>query len=213
VSWIRRVTLDDLPTLTISSVGEQSADAIASDQKWIGEKHIVCILIGADHFVWGRLMNVEKETSRCTFVPFKSGRSTTIDATKLPMLQVGRRYPLFDGYWGERAELALNRLLEWREREYVAPDAVWFERSRTMRPFSGDVPEGGVLVKSGWDHEHCQICWETISQQTNPVGVFAEPDYWICKDCYSRFVLPRSLDFIVDAPPRKPWWKFWRKGP
>lgn len=186
------MTLNDLPILTILSIGELSAEAIYSDPKWIGERYIACVVSDSEQFIWGRLSNVDTRSSKCVFTP-----DASVDLTKL---HVGRSYPQLDGYWGDRAELALDRSLIWREREYQAPDAVWFERSRTMRPFSDEIPDGGVLVKGGWNHEHCQICWETISQQTNPIGLFAEPNHWICKECYARFIIPRSLDFIVDAP-------------
>jgi hypothetical protein len=185
------VTLDDLPTLTIASIGEQGAEAVWSDPKWIGERHIVCIVSDSDKFIWGRLSSVDTRQSQCVFTPD--------DPIQLAKLEIGRAYPQLDGYWGERAELVFNRSLLWREREYQPTDAVR-ERSGTMRPFSGAVPAGGVLVKGGWDHEHCAICWETISQKANPIGLHAAPDHWICKGCYQRFVQARSLDFIVDAP-------------
>jgi len=114
-------------------------------------------------------------------------------------LKIGYSYLQLDGYWGRIAELVLNRSLLWREEEFRAADAVWFEDIRVMRPFSGEIPAGGALIEGGWDHEHCEICTEKISPQTNPVGFFAEPRHWICKACYHRFVLARSLDFIADS--------------
>lgn len=196
------MTLNDFPKLTIASIGDQDAEAVWSDPKWIGERHIVCIVMDSDTFVWGRLTNVNARNSSCAFTPD--------DPHDLAKLEIGRSYPQGDGYWGERAELVLNHSLVWRAREFHASDAVWFEHSRTMCPLSGEIPAGGVLVKGGWDHEHCEICSEKISQQTSPVGVFAEPGHWICDDCYQRFVLSRSLAFIVDEP-AKPWWKFWQR--
>jgi hypothetical protein len=66
-----------------------------------------------------------------------------------------------------------------------------------------NLPEGGTLIKSGWDHEHCDICWETISPHTDQAAMFSEPDHWICRKCYETFVVPRSLDFIyIEEPGR-----------
>ena len=186
------MTLKDLPTLTITALGNEVVEVVWSDPKWIGDGYIACIISDSDQFVWGRLSKIESRKSGCEFTPN--------NPAELAKLEEGRTYPQLDSYWGERAELVFDRSLVWKDQEYVAPDGVWIERSRTMRPFSGEVPDGGVLVKGGWDHEHCEICCDSISQQTNPIGVFAEPYHWICKECYRRFIIPRSLDFIVDTP-------------
>lgn len=186
------MNLNDLPTFTILSVNNHDALGDWTDPKWIGDHHVACLITDAGHFSWGRWHDIDQSSRQSRFAPD--------NPAELAKLQVGRSYPLLDGYWGERAELVLNVALVWREREYAAQDAVWCERSRTLRPYSGEVPEGGTLIKGGWDHEHCEICWETISQQTAPAAVFAEPNHWICKSCFQQFVVPRSLGFIVDPP-------------
>ena len=49
---------------------------------------------------------------------------------------IGQPLQLYDGYWGERAYIVLAGL-SWSEGQFAA--------------------------KKNWDHDHCGICWATIS--------------------------------------------------
>ena len=122
-------------------------------------------------------------------------------AEDLRYLRNNRSYPRLDGYWGERTELVCDRSRGWRERRFEAADAVGFsaDRGHMIRKMSDSLPAGGTIIEGGWDHEHCEICWATISPAGEPIGMFAEPDHWVCCNCYHRFIVPRSLDFIVDC--------------
>jgi len=47
-----------------------------------------------------------------------------------------------------------------------------------------ELPHGVVVVKNGWDHEHCEVCWTHI----NP-GDYAytnERDLWQCLNCFDE---------------------------
>lgn len=73
---------------------------------------------------------------------------------------------------------------------------------RRARAFPGDAgPAGGgtrgaQVVKAGWDHEHCAICWETLGPGGQPEGYVISQRIWVCERCYVNFVERRSLDFI-----------------
>ena len=54
----------------------------------------------------------------------------------------------------------------------------------------------GQPVKGGWTHEHCAICWETISPTKQPEGCLTGEDTWVCVACYEKYVVPKSLDFM-----------------
>jgi hypothetical protein len=56
--------------------------------------------------------------------------------------------------------------------------------------------EGENIVSGGWDHEHCELCWQHIE----PGAVtWRDPDgHWVCHDCYTTYVQNHSLDFIED---------------
>jgi len=86
--------------------------------------------------------------------------------------QRGQALQLYDGYWGERAYIVLAGLA-WTEGRFVA--------------------------KKEWDHDHCGICWATISPNAPQYYRSSERDI-VCPDCYKSFVLLRSLSFIELTP-------------
>jgi hypothetical protein len=104
-----------------------------------------------------------------------------------------------DKYWGQRAELVLNERLHWQRTRFEPDDMLRFSAQGKVlgtRHASGTTPEGGEVVPGGWDHEHCLICMKTIGAGGEPEGFFSEPDCWVCKACYTAYVIPRSLDFV-----------------
>ncbi len=77
-----------------------------------------------------------------------------------------REFQVLDGYWGERVWLTLDPSLSWRES------------------IASDIP----------DHEHCRICWATISASEN-THHYAADGLVICPKCYAAHIRNRSLDF------------------
>jgi hypothetical protein len=110
-------------------------------------------------------------------------------------------WSVLDGYWGERAELVLDRDRKWRRTRFEPTDAV-----RTSEPggavlmrSSGAGTDEGELVKSGWDHEHCALCWEKIGPAGQTEGYRSPPHTWLCERCYVEYVAKRSLEFIQNV--------------
>jgi hypothetical protein len=185
------MTLDELPTFTVDRLEGDRAFGGVDRALWIGERHLGDVLLPDGRFVAGRFVNVNFGTLTAWFV------LTTSE--ELALLQVGERYRRFDGYWGERAALVLDRNRRWTQRTFAPVDAVAYKRPRDTlfgKATNQNLPEGGTLINGGWDHEHCEICSAKISPHTHPVAMFSEPDHWICRECYEKFVVPHSLDFI-----------------
>ena len=51
-------------------------------------------------------------------------------------------------------------------------------------------PEQVELVSDGWDHDHCQVCWWTLSESADPAesAGYTNGHDWICAECFERFV-------------------------
>jgi len=96
-------------------------------------------------------------------------------------LERGRAYPYLDGYWGERAELVYDAARVWVRAEFRPRDSV----------------RQGKVISGGWDHEHCRICWEKISESTQPFGYHDQDEDWVCESCYEKYVTTKSIDFIT----------------
>jgi hypothetical protein len=90
--------------------------------------------------------------------------------SKLP--SPGDAVEVLDGYWGERAELIFNENASWTIARYSQPD----------------------------DHEHCFICWATISKLSNVEHMRWTKHTSVCMSCYNEYVKRRSLDFITFNP-------------
>jgi hypothetical protein len=86
---------------------------------------------------------------------------------------------------------------QWEERVFQPSDALAFPAGRgtiVRRKGEGESTEGAKVISGGWDHEHCGLCNLTISacEGEEHVG-FTDGFEWICRDCYSRFILPRVM--------------------
>ena len=170
--------LNELPRLSITAVAEGQFIGALDPSPYIGENWVGCVITTEGRFVWGRFVRVDTTANLCTFKPDETDN--------LSYLEVGRAYPCLDGYWGERAELVLDRQRIWRRARFEPSDAIWFKRTEGERwtsPASNAGTEDGEIVKGGWDHEHCAICWETLGSGGQAEGFLSPPHTWVCETC------------------------------
>ncbi|HUV39591.1 MAG TPA: hypothetical protein VMY39_08240 [Planctomycetota bacterium] len=174
--------IQDLPVLMVSEVQRDSPQlkGKVSRWHWVGEGHIAYLYVGEGVFVEGKFRNVD-EPSRSVCFAVKQ-------LEPVSSIRAGASIPYFDGYWGERALIALDRLLDWQEVSFEPRDAI-----KTC-------PDGTEqVIPGGWDHEHCAICWVTISQTMNPRFMKSSQGDNVCLDCFHNHVEPRNIDFIEEA--------------
>jgi hypothetical protein len=179
----------NLPQVTITAISAGRCQCRVEPSKWIGENRITCLWLGRDKFLWGRFHDVDKSEQTCVFAPDKPEQAGRLLAEKT--------YPYLDGYWGERAEIALDEKRNWHKVRFEASDAIEFitPNGRLVRKAIA-TDTGGRLIPSGWDHDHCAILSEKIGRGGLPKGFNSEPDAWVCERCYVDFVKPKSLAFI-----------------
>lgn len=84
---------------------------------------------------------------------------------------IGQEVELVDGYWGERVELVIDKSIRWKEATYRATDRN--------------------------DHDHCLICWATISETENKQYILANERIAVCLNCFENYVKNDSFDFIT----------------
>ena len=82
-----------------------------------------------------------------------------------------QNFTVFDGYWGERVELVTNRNIQWQNAFYQE--------------------EG--------NHDHCAICWATLSERENQKHMRGDGEVAVCLSCFESYIKPRSFGFIVCA--------------
>jgi len=68
-----------------------------------------------------------------------------------------------------------------------------------MSASAGNSEPTGVRIEGGWDHEHCEICKETISLEGIREAYLDPQSTWVCPGCYEKNVEAVSLGFIPGA--------------
>lgn len=186
-----------LPRLRITAIDANDLSVSFDEPKWIGEGWIICIRSSPGTFLWGRFISVDGEQKTARFVLDRQEDRF--------FLQPGVEYEYLDGYWGKRAELVFDRSRKWSRMEFKPTDAVEFIlKDKRVRGKWGQKPMAGAesihRVEGGWDHEHCQICWESISQfeGDQKSGYKNQNDEWLCDRCFNSFVKQKSIDFIIE---------------
>ena len=81
---------------------------------------------------------------------------------------VGNEYSVIDGYWGERVLIATDPNLKWSP-------AVWTNTN---------------------DHDHCAICWATISTLAESNHYKNQTPDSVCASCYQQHVSQRDISFV-----------------
>jgi hypothetical protein len=139
----------------------------------------IVTIVAKDEFINGKLLEIHSESFQASI------ESSNLESKNY--LRVGETYPLLDGYWGGLAELVLSPSIVWKKMRFEPHDS------------EALFPDGRVeIVEDGWDHEHCQICFQNIStfEEDEHFGYANQNDDWLCESCYQKYVVSKSLSFI-----------------
>jgi hypothetical protein len=163
------MTIEELPTFTIQNLEKEDGIPLEAHGRFDQLQNVV---EGHCDFYFPPATFVEGKLSN-----LQSKTRTAIFTCKNEIeassLQLGTAYRYFDGYWGERARLVLDPGLTWGEHDFVQ--------------------------KASNDHDHCAICWATISMIENTNHMRSSSGAAICHGCHQGYVLRRSIDFIVPS--------------
>jgi len=172
------MNIDDLPKFRVETVSQEDIQTVIVGKvnrwKWIGEKHYAYLVLNKNILIEGRFRNVDEKTFKATFIP-----ESPVEREKI---QPKKTYPYLDGYWGERVQLVLDNSLSWTKADFT------ISRRRDGSKKS---------IKEGWDHEHCDICWATISLHENISYMKSSNDDIVCLECFEKYVEKQCIDFIV----------------
>lgn len=112
-----------------------------------------------------------------------------------------------------KGELELNNLLEklkylkqgdWIHQKYKASPALANKSMGSTCQYTGQQydPEKFEMVKDGWTHDHCDICFQKISSipdQGDPNGYTRDNNDWICNDCYELFMRSPDINETIKS--------------
>ncbi len=100
----------------------------------------------------------------------------------------------FTSWWRpDQLEIAQDDSRPWQKQSFIPKDLILFsiEGGRLGRQaVEGEVVgEEETRVKDGWDHEHCFLCWRTISaNEGEPNEGYTDGTIWLCETCYQTYV-------------------------
>ncbi len=157
-----------------------------------------CYLVNnKGRFVDGNIYDFEPQTNEAIFK-----LNELMDAN---LLEINQSYAYLDGYMGERVAIVLDETRNWKRESFQPIDAVEYttEKGRVIGKVGQSptfsIKGEGKIVKDAWDHEHCNICNETISLNSQPFGFVDQNRKWLCEKCYTHYVQPKSFGFLTEA--------------
>lgn len=120
------------------------------------------------------------------------GRTATFESnlTPAPDLKIGSEFVL-RCWWGQdQLEIARGIYRPWQRTNFSRKDATrhhWPKGVVALSPRDeARAQEEEEIIKGGWDHEHCRLCWETIDEDSR-YGYLDGTD-WVCITCYDRYI-------------------------
>jgi hypothetical protein len=122
---------------------------------------------------------------------------------KSPLI-AGQSYDFYAQWTPEQLELAQDDTRQWRKELFANKEMITFKVKdggtigRKIK--EGEDTKGGVVIPGGWDHEHCELCHETISAaEGHPHYGFTDGKEWVCEVCYEKYILSGFGKKLGDA--------------
>lgn len=96
------------------------------------------------------------------------------------------------------------RQLKWTYKIWKPTPALIDKSGGSSRQYLGQQfdPKCFDLIEDGWTHDHCEICFTTISNKAGygeTEGYVTENDDWICEECYSLFIKPDAVQDAINS--------------
>ena len=96
--------------------------------------------------------------------------------------------------------------MEWKFQQWRPTPALIERKGGAQVQYVGQKydPTYFELVEDGWTHDHCEICFHTLSDiegYGDPDGYKTENGDWICNNCYNLFVKPVDVQETINSLP------------
>ena len=104
--------------------------------------------------------------------------------------------PKEDWWTPPQVALVEDRSRIWQLQRFQPSDALLFpgENGGMMRRKSSneETPSNAQLMSGGWEHEHCELCWQKILEHGGVEGAgYTDRRNRLCGLCYEKFIVPR----------------------
>src|SRR6202007_2735444 len=91
---------------------------------------------------------------------------------------------LIEEWWVDwQIELVIDAAKIWTLKTFQTTSGFWTQTEggallgKTSQ--HEDIPPDAIIDEKAWDHEHCRLCWETISDKVNfKREGYTDGNYW-----------------------------------
>jgi hypothetical protein len=102
-----------------------------------------------------------------------------------------------DWWTPSQIELVNDTPRIWKKQSFHSIPGYWLpsENGKSLSKLlpGGELPEGAILDPTAWDHEHCELCWATITEQGGDLQEgYTDGKDWLCVPCYQHYLEPKS---------------------
>jgi len=125
-------------------------------------------------------------------VIYKSGDSSRKKHSK----NMAYKNYIIENWWTlSQIELVKDTSRVWVKKTFKTTSGFWTEidGGKLLGKTSNNeaIPPGAIADNTAWDHEHCELCFETISDKEGyqPEG-YTDGKEWLCTDCYNKYLAP-----------------------
>ena len=108
-------------------------------------------------------------------------------------LQTGQEYSFGSEWTADQLAIAQSEPEKWHKECFKSSDMVAFRQpggsSLGRRMGEEEVPEDAFVVKGGWEHEHCSLCWKEISERDHDDHCgWVKDSQWVCQECFEKYI-------------------------
>ncbi len=127
----------------------------------------------------------------------------TYDVDESPLIS-GNFYPFYSLWTPNQLELAQDDGRHWVRMTFENQNMIAFklEGGGTIgrKLVEGEEIKGGNVIRGGWEHEHCELCFVTISAAKGfQHDGFKDGSEWLCQACYEKYILSGFGKKLGDA--------------
>jgi Clp amino terminal domain, pathogenicity island component len=113
-----------------------------------------------------------------------------------PIRGIGELYRAQGALWGagyvRKSHAITTRTFHWERRLSEPRDALVKRADGALMLYRGDNYDAQEfdLVKDGWKHDHCVVCWKLLYNRDHPDESFGytNGEHWLCQQCYDAFL-------------------------
>jgi hypothetical protein len=102
-------------------------------------------------------------------------------------------YLIEDWWMDSQIELVKDSSRIWIRTQFKAAVGFWILRdgNKILDKVSQheELPPDAIIENTAWDHEHCALWWEKISEYENDQHEgYTDGDEWLCARCYDKYI-------------------------